>query len=107
MDTPGFPIRTALCARRKIRAVADGYAHREPEKSRLQHPYLVHLPTSRRFPLGHFHSPPEYTGEWRCDLHPRYSPDGRKVVIDSAHEGQGRQMYLIDISKIVEGRPEG
>ena len=75
-----------------------------PDKSRLQHPYLYHLPTHRRIPLGHFHSPPEYSGEWRCDLHPRYSPDGRKVVIDSTHEGQGRQMYLIDISKIVEGR---
>jgi Tfp pilus assembly protein PilF len=48
-------------------------------------------------PLGHFHTPKEYKGEWRCDLHPRYSPDGRKVVIDSVHGGNGRQMYLIDI----------
>jgi Tol biopolymer transport system component len=40
-------------------------------------------------------------GEWRCDTHPRYSPDGTKVVIDSTHEGLGRQMYLIDVSRIV------
>ena len=72
-----------------------------PDKDRLQHPYLYHIPSNRRVPLGHFHSPPEYTGEWRCDLHPRYSPDGRKVVIDSTHEGKGRQMYLIDISEVV------
>jgi len=26
------------------------------------------------------------------------SPDGKKVVIDSAHGGNGRQMYLIDIA---------
>jgi len=73
-------------------------------KSRLQHPYLYHLPTHRRVPLGHFHSSPEYSGEWRCDLHPRYSPDGRKVVIDSTHRRPGAAKYLIDISKIVEGR---
>jgi hypothetical protein len=29
------------------------------------------------------------------------SPDGRKVIIDSPHGGNGRQMYLIDISSIV------
>jgi hypothetical protein len=74
-----------------------------PDKNRLQHPYLYHIPTNRRFPLGHFHSPPEYVGEWRCDTHPRFSPDARKVVIDSAHAG-GRQMYLIDIGGIVAGR---
>lgn len=73
-----------------------------PDRERVQHPYLYHVPDSTRVPLGHFHSPPEYTGEWRCDLHPRSSPDGRKVVIDSTHGGQGRQMYLIDISRIVK-----
>jgi Tol biopolymer transport system component len=41
-------------------------------------------------------------GEWRCDTHPRYSPDGTKVVIDSTHEGLGRQMYLIDVSSIAD-----
>jgi hypothetical protein len=72
-----------------------------PDKERLQHPYLYHIPTNRRIPLGHFHSPPAYVGEWRCDTHPRYSPDGTKVVIDSTHEGLGRQMYLIDIGKLI------
>ena len=46
--------------------------------------------------------PLDYTGEWRCDLHPRHSPDGRIIVIDSAHGGDGRQMTLIDISEVVE-----
>ena len=31
------------------------------------------------------------------------SPYGRKVVVDSPHGGNGRQMYLIDISEIVKG----
>jgi hypothetical protein len=71
---------------------------------RLQRVYLYHVETGRRVPLGDFHLPPEYAGEWRCDTHPRFSPDGRLVSIDSPHGGAGRQMYLLDISGIV-GRP--
>ncbi|MDX1981233.1 MAG: hypothetical protein SFV51_13260 [Bryobacteraceae bacterium] len=71
-----------------------------PDKDRLQHVYLYDIKENRRHALGSFHSPPPYTGEWRCDTHPRFSPDGRKVVIDSPHGG-GRQLYLIDISGIV------
>jgi Tol biopolymer transport system component len=67
----------------------------------MQHPYLYNLATNMQHPLGHFYSAPEYTGEWRCDTHPRFSPDGRKVVIDSAHGGNGRQLYMIDIGSIV------
>ena len=71
-----------------------------PDEERLQHLYLYELETKRRVPLADLHSPPEYTGEWRCDLHPRSSPDGTKVVVDSAHGG-GRQLYLVDVSEIV------
>ena len=72
-----------------------------PDKDRLQHPYLYEIASGRRVPLAHLHSPEEYKGEWRCDNHPRYSPDGKKVVVDSPHGGEGRQLYLIDISEIV------
>ncbi len=72
-----------------------------PDKDRLQHPHLYQVQTGRRLPLGHFLSPKEYTGEWRCDTHPRFSPDGRSVVIDSPHTGAGRQLHLIEIGKIV------
>lgn len=67
---------------------------------RLQTPFLYHIPTDRRIPLGHFFEPREYKGEFRCDTHPRSSNDGKKVVIDSVHAGNGRQMYLIDVSGI-------
>jgi hypothetical protein len=72
-----------------------------PDKQRDQNPYLYEIARGKRVPLGHFRLPPEYAGEWRCDTHPRFSPDGRKVVIDSAHGGNGRQMYLIEIAGIV------
>ncbi len=76
-----------------------------PDKQRNQTPYLFDTRSGKRFPLGHFYLAPEYSTDkpfvsWRCDLHPRSSPDGRKVIIDSPHEG-GRQMYLIDIGGIV------
>jgi hypothetical protein len=72
-----------------------------PDAQRLQHLYLYEIASARRVPLGQFRSDPVYTGEWRCDLHPRSSPDGTKVVFDSPHGGNGRQMYLIDISSVV------
>jgi len=72
-----------------------------PDRQRNQNVYLYHVAENRRVPLGSFLSPKEYSGEWRCDTHPRFSPDGASVVIDSPHAGQGRQMYLIDIRGIV------
>jgi len=72
-----------------------------PDKARRQNPYLFDVRDGTRHPLGHFESPKEYTGEWRCDTHPRASRDGRSVVIDSPHGGNGRQLYLIDISRFV------
>lgn len=69
-----------------------------PDKERMQNPFLFDTQDGRKLALGRFHAPPQYTGEWRCDTHPRISPDGRTVIIDSAHGGNGRQMYAIDIS---------
>ncbi len=73
-----------------------------PDNRGRQHPYLYHVPTGKRFWLGHFKVGHGHSGEWRCDTHPRFSPDGKTVVIDSTHGGDGRQMYLIDISGIVD-----
>jgi hypothetical protein len=72
-----------------------------PDKERMQNPFLFDTRNGRKVALGRFYAPPEYTGEWRCDTHPRISPDGRTVIIDSAHGGTGRQMYAIDISDLV------
>jgi len=73
-----------------------------PDASHYQHPYLYHVATNSRYPLGHFYSPPQYVGEWRCDTHPRFSPDGHLITLDSAHGGNGRQVYLIDVSQILD-----
>lgn len=71
-----------------------------PDQDRNQNVYLFEVATQRRIPLASFPANAEYKGEWRCDTHPRSSPDGKKVCIDSSHRG-GRQMYLLDISGVV------
>jgi hypothetical protein len=73
-----------------------------PDKDRNQNPNLYHIPSGRVVPLGHFFLPKEYGGEWRCDLHPNASRSGHFVTIDSPHEGNGRQVYLIDIKNIID-----
>jgi len=70
-----------------------------PDRQRLQHVYLFHVPTGRKVPLGDFFLPPKYQDMLRIDTHPRISPDGRKVCIDAAIGSEGRQMLLIDIGK--------
>jgi hypothetical protein len=72
-----------------------------PDKNRNQNVYLCHVATGRRVWLGHFLLPKEYTGEWRCDTHPRLSRNGRTVAIDTPHGDEGRQLHLIDIGGIV------
>ncbi len=72
-----------------------------PDKERKRTLFLYHVATGKIVILGRFYNPPAYTGEFRVDLHPRFSPDGRLIVIDSPHTGEGRQMHLIDISGII------
>lgn len=75
----------------------DSYAGQS--EARQQQLYLYEVASERRVELGAFYSPPAYDGEWRCDLHPRVSPDGRLITIDSPHVGEGRQIYLIDMER--------
>jgi len=79
---------------------------RYPDAERKRQVYLYHVPTGRVVELGRFYAAKEYDGEWRCDAHPRFSPDGRTLCIDSPHEGNGRQLYLIDIGPILDNPPK-
>jgi hypothetical protein len=51
--------------------------------------------------LGTYRADAQFVGDIRCDLHPRWSPDGQCVTFDSVHEG-ARQIYLVDVSDIVK-----
>ena len=75
-------------------------------KAQTLHVYLYHVATGKHVTLGKFHLPRKYSGEWRVDTHPRFSRDGKTVCIDSAQGRNGRQLYLIDIRKIVANPPK-
>lgn len=72
-----------------------------PDQDRMQSLFLYHVETGKRHPLGRFYQEKPSDVEWRCDLHPRWSRDGRWVCIDSKHEDDQRQMYLLDVEGIV------
>jgi len=61
--------------------------------------YLFDTAEGLRLDLGAFHSPPQLTGEIRCDLHPRWGRTTRTVTFDSAHEGR-RGIYMLDVSQV-------
>lgn len=73
--------------------------------------YMYHIPTKKIVPLaklayklgGYLY--PYNPGILRVDLHPRFTPDGKSVAIDSSHEGFGRQMYLINIHSVIDNPP--
>jgi hypothetical protein len=72
-----------------------------PDRNNDRWLYIYDTLTSRRVDLGRFHSPPMLAGDFRCDLHPRWSRDGKRICIDSSHEGN-RQIYIVDVSSILE-----
>ena len=77
--------------------VCDAYP-KGPE--RLAELMLYHMERREKVLLGRFYSDAKYTGDIRCDLHPRWSPDGKTISFDSVHGGS-RQIYLADVSGIV------
>ncbi|GMW00979.1 MAG: hypothetical protein AMXMBFR84_21160 [Candidatus Hydrogenedentota bacterium] len=72
--------------------VTDSY----PDKERYQHLYLVRMEDNTGVEIAKFQEPVEYKGFWRCDLHPRWSRDGKRLCIDSTHSGT-RQVYVVEL----------
>ncbi|MCS3755663.1 TolB family protein [Salinibacter ruber] len=71
-----------------------------PDKGRKRHLLLFDTQTETVHRLGRFFAPWTFDGMNRCDLHPRWSPDGNYISIDSTHEGS-RKSYVIDIRKLL------
>lgn len=69
-----------------------------PDRYRNQHLYIYDVVHSDRQEIGLFYRPWKYSGEVRCDLHPRYSKTHQTVCIDDVHKGK-RCMRLIDLKR--------
>ena len=76
--------------------VTDSY----PDRARIQHLLLYHRSTAEAVEVGRFFAPWRFAGAVRCDLHPRWSPDGQWICIDSAHTGN-RMTYMLDVSELI------
>ncbi len=74
--------------------VADTY----PNADGVQRLALVYAKTGDWVELGRFlHRTPGAEGDMRCDLHPRWSADGRFLTVDSIHAGD-RKIYMLDLA---------
>jgi len=69
-----------------------------PSKNREQKIYLIDMKTECVMPVGRFIEPEEYTGDWRCDIHCRWSPNGDMIGFNSTHSGK-RQVYILKLMK--------
>ena len=61
---------------------------------------LYNVESSSQVSLGEFYHDEKFKNDIRCDLHPRWSPDGKIITFDSVHEGS-RQIYIVNVSDIV------
>ncbi len=69
--------------------VSDSY----PDKSRIRYLFTSDLDGQLQN-IGRFFSPWAFENEERCDLHPRWAPNGNLLSIDSVHSGK-RMTYFI------------
>ncbi|HNX03938.1 MAG TPA: beta-N-acetylhexosaminidase [Opitutales bacterium] len=73
----------------------DGYW----DKDFYRHWKMVRLEDEAIVDLGRYFIPEVYRDVYcRCDLHPRWRPDGLQIGFNSVHEGT-RQVYVMDVLK--------
>lgn len=74
--------------------LADSYR----DENFRQHLALINADTGRHIMLGLFRHevPPNTPGFERCDLHPRWSPEGRRITVDSICSGK-RAVYMLEL----------
>ena len=69
-------------------------------EKRQQTIYLYNTKTNKRYDIAKLHMSSKLFSPLRCDTHPRSTPDGKKVIVDSNHSGK-RQIYIFDVSSII------
>lgn len=72
-----------------------------PDRERNRHLLLYDRRAETVTTIGRFFEPLAYSDVTRCDLHPRWSPDGNLISIDSAHAGT-RKSYVLDVGELLD-----
>ena len=66
-----------------------------------RHLILYNMDSGEAVELGRFFSPSRFNRTvFRCDLHPRWSPSGRMICIDTIRDGR-RQMLVLDVADVL------
>lgn len=68
-----------------------------PDKARMQHLLMCNWKTGEVKHVGEFFHGFQFSGETRCDLHPRLTSDGKAVYFDSVFTGE-RKLYRMELS---------
>lgn len=74
--------------------LADTY----PDGNRMQALRIYDFARDMLINIGKFYSLPRSVIDIRCDLHPRWDNEGKRISFDSTHEGI-RGIYMTDIDK--------
>lgn len=74
--------------------LADTY----PDGNRMQALRIYDFEKDMLINIGKFYSLPRSVIDIRCDLHPRWDNEGKRISFDSTHEGI-RGIYMMDIDK--------
>lgn len=70
-----------------------------PNRKRIQSLYV--MKDDKINNVAKVFSPFRFGGDVRCDLHPRWSKDGKQICFDASFEGK-RGVYVVDTSKLYD-----
>ena len=68
-----------------------------PDRRRIQSIYVMDGKKVKK--VAKVFSPFKYGGDVRCDLHPRWSKDGKQICFDGSFDGK-RGIYAVDTSRL-------
>lgn len=81
--------------------LANGYIISDtyPDRSGMRALLCGNITQGKFVKLADFYESLKFSGQCRCDLHPRWSPDGTMVSVDTVNSGQRRLALIRNISE--------
>jgi hypothetical protein len=67
----------------------------------VQYLSLTRVADKKMVIIGRFYHSKRQRRDWRCDLHPRWSSDGKYISIDTIHYGK-RKVLILDAKKAID-----